>query len=135
MDEQTARVIAEAWLTEMHTCVRAVDYARARHLFRPDVVGFGTYSGVLNGLDHLVAGQWNNVWRTIRDFTFRLDALHAGGDGDVIWLACPWDSTGVRPDGTTFDRPGRVTVILRHDETSWRAAHTHFSLYPPKPTM
>jgi ketosteroid isomerase-like protein len=129
--EQGAAVeIARAWLAEMQSYVRAVDYERARGLFRGDVVGFGTYSGVLDGLDHLVAGQWSNVWPTIRDFTFRLDEVRAGLDGDLLWAACPWDSLGTRPDGGTFDRPGRMTVILMRDETGWRAAHTHFSLYP-----
>ena len=131
--EGAALAVARTWLEEMQSCVRAVDYDRARAIFRPDVVGFGTYSGVLDGLDHLVAGQWRNVWGTIRDFTFRLDAVRAGGEGSTVWLACPWDSVGVRPDGTTFDRPGRVTVVLLRDDDGWRAAHTHFSLYPTRP--
>ena len=121
-----------AWLAEMQGCVRAVDYARARALFLPEVVGFGTYGGVLDGLDDLVAGQWRNVWPAIRDFTFRLDELRAGvaADGDLAWAACPWDSTGRREDGATFARPGRMTAILVRRDGRWRAAHTHFSLYP-----
>lgn len=132
--EGQAVAIARGWLTAMHDCVRAVDYERARGLFRDDVVGFGTYSGVLEGLDHLVAGQWSNVWATIRDFTFDLAEVRAGIAGDLLWAACPWDSVGTRPDGTTFARPGRVTVILIRDGDAWRAAHTHFSLYPPTAT-
>lgn len=132
-DEQEPAAIARAWLTEMQSYVRAVDFQGARRIFRPDVVGFGTFSGVLDGLDHLVAGQWSNVWGTIRDFTFRLDEVRAGRDGALAWAACPWDSRGVRADGTTFDRPGRMTVILVRDAAGWRAAHTHFSLYPTRP--
>ena len=127
----TAVTAARAWLTEMQSCVRAIDYDRAKTLFRPDVVGFGTYSGVLDGLDNLVAGQWSNVWPTIRDFTFDLGELRATADGDLLWAACPWDSLGTRPDGTTFPRPGRMTVILTRDDHGGRALHTHFSLYPP----
>jgi ketosteroid isomerase-like protein len=129
--DTAALATARAWLTEMQSCVRAIDYDRARALFRPDVVGFGTYSGILDGLDHLVAGQWSNVWPTIRDFTFDLAEVRASADGNLLWAACPWDSLGTRPDGTTFPRPGRMTVILTRDSHGWRALHTHFSLYPP----
>ena len=119
------------WLLEMQSCVRAVDYGRARAIFLPDVVGFGTYGGVLAGLDALEAGQWRHVWPTIRDFTFRLAEARIGAAGDLAWVACPWDSLGTRPDGSTFPRPGRMTAILARREGRWAAAHTHFSLYPP----
>ena len=118
------------WLVELQACVRAVDYERARPNFLPDVVGFGTYSGVLDGLDALMQRQWRQVWPAIRDFTFRLDELRAGGDGALAWGASPWDSLGRRDDGTTFPRPGRMTVILVRRGDRWLAAHTHFSLYP-----
>lgn len=123
-----------AWFSEMQACVRAVDYDRARSLFTPDVIGFGTFSGVLVGLDRLVDDQWRRVWPTIRDFTFDLDRLHWGASGDLAWAACPWTSRGWRDDGTTFDRPGRVTVVLRRMAGGWRAHHSHFSLYPPTAT-
>lgn len=132
--EESALAIARAWLTEMQSCVRAIDYDRAKPLFRPEAVGFGTFAGVLEGLDNLVAGQWSNIWPTIRDFTFDLANLYATADGDLLWAACPWDSLGTRPDGTTFPRPGRMTVILTRDDQGWRALHTHFSLYPPTAT-
>src|SRR5256886_2118900 len=50
--------------------------------------------------------------------------------GDQAWVAAPWDSRGVRPDGTTFPRPGRLTVVLARREGRWLAVHTHFSLTP-----
>lgn len=131
MGQDMAVTIAREWLTAMQGFVRAIDYDGAREIFRDDVVGFGTYGGVLDGLDDLVAGQWSNVWPTIRDFTFRLDEVRAGRAGDLLWLACPWDSRGTRPDGATFARPGRMTTILTFADGRWRAAHTHFSLYPP----
>jgi ketosteroid isomerase-like protein len=129
--DDTAITIAREWLTTMQGFVRAIDYDGARGIFRDDVVGFGTYGGVLDGLDTLVAGQWSNVWPTIRDFTFRLDEVRAGREGNLLWLACPWDSLGTRPGGKTFSRPGRMTTILIFADGQWRAAHTHFSLYPP----
>ena len=129
--DDTAITIAREWLMTMQGFVRAIDYDGARGIFRDDVVGFGTYGGVLDGLDALVTGQWSNVWPTIRDFTFRLDEVRAGRDGGLLWLACPWDSFGTRPGGETFPRPGRMTTILIFEDGQWRAAHTHFSLYPP----
>jgi ketosteroid isomerase-like protein len=125
-----AAAIARAWFAELQAAVRAVDYERGKAIFRPDVVGFGTFTGVLDDLDHLAADQWMNVWPRIRDFTFRLADVRAGCAGALLWAACPWDSRGTRPDGSTFDRPGRATVILVQDSDRWRAAHTHFSLYP-----
>ena len=123
--------IAREWLREMQACVRSVDYARARPLFAEDVVAFGTFATVVSGRDRLEREQWRNIWPTIRDFTFRLDEARMGTDGDLAWVACPWDSLGTRPDGSTFPRPGRMTVILARREGRWAAAHTHFSLYPP----
>jgi len=120
------------WLTEMQACVRAVDYARGEDLFALDVVGFGTFEGMAKGRPVLRAAQWSQIWPTIRDFTFRLDDLHAGSEGDLAWGACPWDSTGRRADGSAFNRPGRMTVILERRAGRWLAVHTHFSLFPPK---
>ena len=130
----SARAEIRDWLAEMQACVRDVDYDRARALFRRDVIGFGTYSGVLHGLDRLVDDQWRHIWPTIRDFTFRLDELHAGvaAGGDLAWAACPWDSLGAGADGSTFPRPGRVTVVLARESGRWLAVHTHFSLYPAR---
>lgn len=119
------------WLLEMQVCVQAVDYERAKALFLPEVISFGTYSGVLNGLEDLAHNQWGRIWPNIREFTFRLSQLRTDATGDLAWAACPWDSLGQRDDGTTFARPGRMTVILVNRNQRWLAAHTHFSLYPP----
>jgi len=42
----------------------------------------------------------------------------------------PWDSLGVRPDGTTFSRPGRLTIAFEKRDGRGLARHTHFSLSP-----
>ncbi len=123
------------WFRQMQSCVRAIDYERAKPLFNSEVIGFGTYQEIMFGLENLALRQWHNVWPSIREFTFDLDQLHLDGDGAVAWGACPWSSQGFKPDGTTFYRPGRVTVAFRRNESGkWLATHTHFSLYPPKPT-
>ena len=116
----------------MQSCVRAVDYARAERIFAPDVVGFGTYEGMATGRLTLRQAQWSHIWPTIRGFTFRMDALQCGASGDLAWAACPWDSTGILPDGTSFARPGRMTVVLERRVAVWLAVHTHFSLFPQR---
>jgi ketosteroid isomerase-like protein len=120
------------WLLEMQACVRAVDYERAERVFAPDVVGFGTHEGIARGIKTLRAAQWQNVWPHIREFTFRLADLQWSADGDLAWAACLWDSIGQRPDGSTFARPGRMTLILARREGKWLAIHTHFSLFPAR---
>jgi ketosteroid isomerase-like protein len=122
--------IARAFLTEMQTCVRAVDFQRARPLFAEDAVAFGTYAAVISGRDRLEQEQWRNVWPNIRDFTFRLDELHCLGDANHIGVVVTWDSRGTRPDGSTFDRPGRATLLLAERDGRWVALHSHFSLAP-----
>ncbi|HEX2171418.1 MAG TPA: nuclear transport factor 2 family protein [Dehalococcoidia bacterium] len=120
------------WLREFDALVRAVDFASARAYFTEDAIGFGTYGVLLTGREELEQGQWRQIWPNIRNFCFRLDQLTCGAEGDLGWLACPWDSDGVRPDGSTFDRPGRATIIFRREGGRWRACHTHFSLYPTR---
>jgi ketosteroid isomerase-like protein len=118
------------WLRDLERCVRDVDYDTARPLFADDVVGFGTFGTILQGIDALAADQWQNVWPNIDAFNFELDSLRGGADGALAWAICLWDSLGRRPDGETFKRPGRATIILRRDGNRWQAVHTHFSLTP-----
>jgi ketosteroid isomerase-like protein len=122
-----------AWFTTWNRCIVAHDFAAARSLFDPAVSGFGTRAAFVFGQDALEHEQWRHVWPTIRDFRFLTDALHGAIEGRHAWAAVRWTSTGVHPDGTTFPRPGRATVVLRHAGTSWRGVHTHFSLDPGTP--
>jgi ketosteroid isomerase-like protein len=120
-----------AWLEEFAAAVRAVDYDHGRTMFAPEVVGFGTYAGMIAGLDPLIAGQWHNIWGVTRGFTFRLDDLHAGIADDQAWVAVPWDSEGQHANGEWYPRPGRATIVLERRAGRWLALHTHMSLYPP----
>ncbi len=129
--DSNERAIRE-WFESLQSCVCAVDYQRARPLFAPDVLSFGTFGSVLRGLDHLQTGQWSNIWPNIRDFTFRLDDLHCGAGGQQAWGIVPWDSTGFDANGQPYDRPGRATVIFEWRDGKLLAIHTHFSLYPTK---
>ena len=85
------------WLATWGQCVAAVDFARARTLFHKQVVGFGTYSDFVAGLDDLEAQQWRQVWPTIRDFRFDVEGLSSGTSPDRLlgYLAARWSSTGI----------------------------------------
>jgi ketosteroid isomerase-like protein len=120
----------EAWFRSMERCVRAVDYASARPLFAPEVVAFGTRAEIVSGLDALHARQWSQIWPTIRDFTFDLSQLRWGWFGEGGWAVVLWTSTGFRPDGTPFARPGRATLLFTRREGKLLAFHSHFSLAP-----
>jgi ketosteroid isomerase-like protein len=124
---------ARAWLLALQACVRAVDYARARALFAEDVVAFGTFAAVVSGRARLEREQWRNVWPTIEGFTFRLAELRCLGTDQALCVVVPWDSRGLRADGTRFDRPGRATLLLVPRGDRWLAAHSHFSLAPTRP--
>ena len=122
-----------AWFETLERCVRSVDYETARGIFAPDVVSFGTRAEIVSGLDALQAEQWSGVWPNISDFTFDLTSLHVAGNGESIWAAVVWTSTGYHEDGTPFARPGRATVTFARRGGRWVATHTHFSLKPGTP--
>lgn len=118
------------WLRDFSACVHAVDFEGGRAMCAPDLVAFGTVAEFVVGLDRVMAEQWRRVWPNIREFTILADRALGGITGDHAWVAAPWDSRGVRADGSTFPRPGRLTIILERRHGRWLATHTHFSLSP-----
>ncbi len=131
IDQQDRQSILD-WLASWGDCVATRDFEKARRLFRSDVVGFGTYSDFVVGLDNLESEQWRQVWPTIANFRFDLDNAWVDISTDRLMgqVAARWQSTGYHDNGTTFDRPGRCTVTLRREDarSPWRGTHTHFSL-------
>lgn len=121
---------ARTWLAALQRCVRAVDYESAQPLFAPEVQAFGTYAAIVDGRDALQRDQWQHIWPTIREFTFRVAAARCVGSDTLLGVVVPWDSLGVGPDGTTVPRPGRATVILVRRGERWVAVHSHFSVAP-----
>ena len=136
MSEKDTHAIRE-WFATWGNQVAAVDFVSARALFHPEVIGFGTFMDVVRGLDRLETQQWRSIWPTIEGFHFLVDQLVAdvSEDGKHAYGIVPWMSTGFHDDGTTYDRPGRATVLFTRDNTSepWRAIHTHISLAPGTP--
>lgn len=119
-----------AWLEVFAGHVRAVDYASARPMWHADLLAFGTFSDVIQGLETAIATQWDNVWPRTADFAFDLAGTHvlAAACGSMAVAVTPWSSTGFHPDGARFDRPGRATMVFAKDGGAWRCVHSHMSL-------
>ena len=119
-----------AWLTDWHTAVRNQDFAAGKKMCAPDMVAFGTVAPFVTGIDNIMKAQWEHVWPYIKGFTIDVANARGGIMGDHAWVAATWDSRGMRPDGTDFNRPGRCTIIFARRAGKWLATHTHFSLSP-----
>jgi ketosteroid isomerase-like protein len=129
-DWQSVRAWMAAWGNE----VAAVELARARARFDPDVVSFGTVAEMARGLDQLYDEQWSRVWPAIREFQFELDELEVlvSPDRLLAVAAVPWSSAATASSVDASPRHGRATVVLRREDVDdpWRGVHTHFSLVP-----
>ena len=120
----------QAWLETFAAHVRDVDYAAARPLFHPDVLAFGTHNDVIAGLPAWIATQWDNVWPRTTGFRVipEQPRILASAGATMATVIAPWTSTGYHPDGTTFDRPGRATLVFSKGPGGWLCVHSHMSL-------
>ena len=125
-----------AWLEAFAASVRGGDYAGARGLFDAEVVGFGTRTVMMRGLDDLQARQWRYIWESTRGFGFDPASVVMGRSQDASqgWIAGRWSSEGRGPDGGWFARHGRASFVLSRRDGAWRCVHSHHSLDPaPEP--
>lgn len=118
------------WLQTFAAYVRDVDYQSARPLFHPDVIAFGTHRDVISSLEQWVADQWDNVWPKTSDFEFDLKQTKVliADDASMASVIAPWTSTGYHQDNSTFDRPGRATMLFHKQAGNWVCVHSHMSL-------
>ena len=125
------------WFETLAAHVREVDYIGARPIFAPDMIAFGTFTDFMTGRDVAEQQQWRNVWSHIDEFRFRADirAIVSPDRLQAVGMAI-FDSTGYRQDGTSYNRPGRATVVFVRDKVgaAWLAQHTHLSLFRDVPT-
>ncbi len=119
----------QAWFTELARCVNDTDFPAGRRLFADDIVSFGTFTTLMHGLEDYATQQWPHVWPHVQHFRFATD-MHIRIVGDTAWAVATWDSEGINADGTTFDRPGRTTMIFDKRHGTWVGVHSHFSLSP-----
>jgi ketosteroid isomerase-like protein len=127
----------KTWFEALASHVRAVDFAGARPIFAADMIAFGTFTDFMTGRDAAEQQQWRNVWQHIDEFRFRSDirAIVSPDRLQAVGMGI-FDSTGYREDGTSYDRPGRATVVFVRDAVGqpWIAQHTHLSLFRDVPT-
>ena len=120
------------WFKTWENKVQNKDYESAKNLFENDVVSFGTWMNVAEGLEKLCANQWKSVWPTINNFKFLTDTLYIQISPDRLLAnsILVWDSIGYKKNGSSFKRNGRATVTLKriNINDAWKCIHTHFSL-------
>ena len=121
------------WFQRLQMCVQMIDFVGARPLFAEDVVTFGTFSAFTLGREATETEQWRHVWSRIDGFRWRLEDLRVIISGDrhtAVGMAL-FESVGYTEDGTSYDRPGRCTVVLGRAtiEQDWVAQHIHASLF------
>lgn len=115
------------WLRQWEDAINRVDYAAGRALFSPDVVSFGTLTGMMRGMDNLEAQQWRKIWPTIRDFHF-VDPVVLFADERSAVIVSLWRSKGRTGDGGWYDRRGRATLALRTERGALVCCHSHLSM-------
>lgn len=122
----------KAWMDEFGAEIEALDFAKARRRFDPDVVTFSTFMDVVSGIDQFENEQWRKVWPSASGFRWHTEKMRSAVSPDRLmgFVATTWGSTGYYEDGTTFDRPGRATLALVRDSVGapWRGLHVHVSL-------
>ena len=120
------------WFQVWEKQVQNKDFEAAKKLFENDVVSFGTWMNVVEGLDKLYSDQWKNIWQTINNFKFVTNTLFIQISPDRLLAnsILVWNSTGYKKNGNSFKRNGRATVVLKRSnlDNSWKGIHTHFSL-------
>jgi ketosteroid isomerase-like protein len=128
----------EDWFVRWAELVANVDIKRVREMFVEDTVAFGSRVEMVRRRDDLEAEQWRIVWPTMADYRYDLSTLEVMMSPDRLMAVgvAVFRSTGFHKDGSTFDRPGRVTASLMRARPGapWFATHTHVSLKPGTPT-
>jgi len=131
-ENNTDHISIRFWFQIWEKQVQNLDFETAKNLFASNVVSFGTWMNVVEGLDNLYSNQWKNIWPNISDFKFLTNTLYIQISPDRLLAnsILVWGSTGYKKNGSSFERNGRATVTLKRTDldNSWKGIHTHFSL-------
>jgi len=57
-----------------------------------------------------------------------ISSLKRATDSVMAAVIAPWTSTGYHPDGNSFPRPGRATMVFSKNADGWLCIHSHMSL-------
>ena len=115
------------WYLEWEKYVQNKNYSSAMKLFENDVVSFGTWMDIVQGLDQLKLNQWKNIWPTISNFKFLTDTIFIQLSPDKLFAnsIIIWDSIGYKNDGISFERTGRAVTLKRDNlNSNWKGIHT-----------
>ena len=125
-------VSIKLWFELWESYVQNKDFESAKNLFDDEVVSFGTWMDIVQGLEKLFNDQWKNIWPTITNFEFLTDTLFIQISPDNLFAntILVWNSIGYSEQGNSFERTGRATVTLKkiNKNSNWKGIHTHFSL-------
>ena len=125
-------VSIKLWFKSWENYVQNKDFELAKALFYNEVISFGTWMDIVQGLEKLCNNQWKNIWPTITNFEFLTDTLFIQISRDSLFAntILVWNSVGYSEQGKSFERTGRATVILKklNKNSNWKGIHTHFSL-------
>ena len=117
---------------EWEKYVQNQNFSSAKKLFDHNVVSFGTWMDVVQGLDNLEERQWKKIWPNISNFSFLTETLFIQLSPDKLFANCIliWNSNGYDKLGKEFKRPGRATITLIRNNLRkpWKAIHSHLSL-------
>ena len=94
----------KSWFLEWEKFVQKKQYSSALQFFENDVVSFGTWMDVVEGLDQLKINQWENIWPTISGFKFLTETLFIQLSPDKLFAnsILTWTSLGYHQDGKNF---------------------------------
>ena len=121
-----------AWVDEFSGHVAACEFDDAAKQYHRNVLSFSSFEDIVVGIDQFVDAQWRRVWPSMTDFRLETESMRTMVSPDRLMgvAMATWTSTGYHEDGSTFDRPGRCTIVLRRDsiDAPWYGVHGHFSL-------
>ncbi len=127
----------EEWFRIWGERVGAVNFRAVREMFTEDAIAFGSKVEMVTSREALERDQWRAIWPTIEDYRYDLDTLEVVVSPDRLMAmgASIFRSTGIREDGSKFERNGRATVTLQRDAVGrpWVCNHSHVSLTPGTP--
>ena len=97
-------ITIKSWFLEWEKLVQKKQYSSALQFFENDVVSFGTWMDVVEGLDQLKINQWENIWPTISGFKFLTETLFIQLSPDKLFAnsILTWTSLGYHQDGKTI---------------------------------
>ena len=131
-EQNLDHVSIKLWFENWENFVINKNFELAKTLFDTEVVSFGTWMNVVQGLDNLVEKQWKNICPTISHFKFLTNTLYIQLSPDKLFAnsILTWTSVGYDINGNCYERPGRDSITLRRDNINnfWKAIHTHLSL-------